>query len=73
MLGSEEIDRRDLRLDGRFQCRSSLQLRGHRGEVRKPDIAPELLELAREAQALEDVFRDLTLGDERKNRDLTAA
>lgn len=32
-----------------------------------------LLELAREAQALEDVFRDLTLGDERKNRDLTAA
>ena len=32
-----------------------------------------LLELAREAQALEDVFRDLTLGDERKNRELSAA
>ena len=32
-----------------------------------------LLELSREAQALEDVFRDLTLGDERKNRDLSAA
>ena len=32
-----------------------------------------LLELSREAQALEDVFRDLTLGDERKNRELSAA
>ncbi len=32
-----------------------------------------LLELVRASQALEDVFRDLTLGDERKNREISAA
>jgi ABC-2 type transport system ATP-binding protein len=32
-----------------------------------------LLELHRDAQTLEDVFRSLTIGDERRNRSLTAA
>ncbi|HZU84461.1 MAG TPA: ATP-binding cassette domain-containing protein [Polyangiaceae bacterium] len=32
-----------------------------------------LLELHRDAQTLEDVFRSLTIGDERRNRHLTAA
>jgi ABC-2 type transport system ATP-binding protein len=32
-----------------------------------------LLELHRDAQSLEDVFRNLTIGDERRNRSLTAA
>jgi ABC-2 type transport system ATP-binding protein len=32
-----------------------------------------LLELHRDAQTLEDVFRHLTIGDERRNRQLTAA
>jgi ABC-2 type transport system ATP-binding protein len=32
-----------------------------------------LLELHRDAQTLEDVFRSLTIGDERRNRSLAAA
>ena len=32
-----------------------------------------LLELHRDSQTLEDVFRSLTIGDERRNRSLTAA
>jgi ABC-2 type transport system ATP-binding protein len=32
-----------------------------------------LLELHRDAQTLEDVFRSLTIGDERRNRSLTAS
>ncbi len=32
-----------------------------------------MLELHRDAQSLEDVFRNLTIGDERRNRKLTAA
>ena len=32
-----------------------------------------LLELHRDAQTLEDVFRSLTIGDERRNRRLTPA
>ena len=32
-----------------------------------------LLEMHRDAQSLEDVFRNLTIGDERRNRHLTAA
>ena len=32
-----------------------------------------LLELHRDAQTLEDVFRSLTIGDERRNRTLTTA
>jgi ABC-2 type transport system ATP-binding protein len=32
-----------------------------------------MLELHRDSQTLEDVFRSLTIGDERRNRQLTAS